>query len=72
MLPKQLAELVGTRQSAIARLEDADYGGHSLNVLKRVAYALGYRVKLDFEKTAPRKTRKARTPAKAAAVLQHA
>lgn len=27
---QQLAELVGTQQPAIARLEDADYEGHSL------------------------------------------
>jgi ribosome-binding protein aMBF1 (putative translation factor) len=37
---KQLAELVGTHQSAIARLEDADYEGHSLRMLRRVADAL--------------------------------
>ena len=37
---KQLADLVGTRQSAIARLEDADYQGHSLRMLRRIADAL--------------------------------
>jgi ribosome-binding protein aMBF1 (putative translation factor) len=37
---KQLAELVGTRQSAIARLEDADYEGHSLRMLRKIADAL--------------------------------
>jgi ribosome-binding protein aMBF1 (putative translation factor) len=37
---KELAELVGTRQSAIARLEDADYEGHSLRMLRRIADAL--------------------------------
>jgi ribosome-binding protein aMBF1 (putative translation factor) len=37
---KQLADLVGTGQSAIARLEDADYEGHSLRMLRRVARAL--------------------------------
>ena len=36
----QLAELVGTQQPAIARLEDADYGGHSLSMLERIASAL--------------------------------
>ena len=36
----QLAELVGTRQPAIARLEDADYVGHSLSMLERIASAL--------------------------------
>lgn len=46
---KQLAERIGTRQSAIARLEDADYEGHSLSMLKRVAAALGCRIKLEFE-----------------------
>jgi ribosome-binding protein aMBF1 (putative translation factor) len=46
---KQLAEMIGTRQSAIARLEDADYEGHSLSMLRRVAAALGCRIKLDFE-----------------------
>jgi ribosome-binding protein aMBF1 (putative translation factor) len=37
----ELAELVGTKQQSIARLEDADYEGHSLSMLQRVADALG-------------------------------
>ena len=37
---KALAELVGTTQSAISRLEDADYEGHSLSMLNRIAEAL--------------------------------
>jgi ribosome-binding protein aMBF1 (putative translation factor) len=36
----QLGKLVGTSQSVIARLEDADYDGHSLTMLRRVAKAL--------------------------------
>jgi len=40
----QLAELIGTSQPVIARLEDADYRGHSLTMLKRIAQALGKRV----------------------------
>ncbi len=36
----ELAELIGTGQSAISRLEDADYEGHSLRMLQRVADAL--------------------------------
>src|SRR3982751_2036640 len=45
---KQLAEMVGTGQSAIARLEDADYEGHSLSMLRRVAAALGMKVEIRF------------------------
>lgn len=45
---QQLAELVGTRQSVIARLEDADYEGHSLTMLTRIAAAVDHRVKVEF------------------------
>ena len=45
---KQLAELVGTTQSVIARLEDADYEGHSLSMLNRIAAALKRRVEIRF------------------------
>ena len=41
---KQLAELVGTRQPVIARLEDSEYEGHSLTMLQRIASALGKRL----------------------------
>jgi len=37
---KQLGELIGTTQSVISRLEDADYTGHSLEMLRRIATAL--------------------------------
>lgn len=37
---KELADLVGTTQSVISRLEDADYNGHSLSMLSRIAKAL--------------------------------
>ncbi len=37
---QELAELVGTTQSVISRLEDADYDGHSLTMLNRIAEAL--------------------------------
>jgi ribosome-binding protein aMBF1 (putative translation factor) len=46
---RKLAELVGTHQSVIARLEDADYGGHSLSMLKKIAEALGRRLAIRFE-----------------------
>lgn len=42
----QLAKLVGTTQSVISRLEDADYDGHSLSMLRRIASALNQRVEL--------------------------
>jgi ribosome-binding protein aMBF1 (putative translation factor) len=45
---KQLAALVGTTQSVIARLEDADYEGHSLSMLQRIAQALDRRLKIEF------------------------
>ncbi len=35
-----LADLVGTKQPVIARLEDANYQGHSLSMLARIAAAL--------------------------------
>ena len=41
---KQLAELVGTTQSVISRLEGADYQGHSLSMLTRIARALEHRL----------------------------
>ena len=41
---KQLAELIGTKQPVIARLEDADYEGHSLSMLQKIAQALNQRV----------------------------
>jgi len=37
---RQLAELVGTTQSVISRLEDSDYDGHSLSMLSRIAESL--------------------------------
>src|SRR5206468_11834882 len=33
---QQLADLVGTTQSVISRLEDDDYDGHSLTMLSRI------------------------------------
>src|SRR5258708_5617982 len=45
---KQLAALVGTTHSVISRLEDADYEGHSMSVLRRIAAALNKRVEIRF------------------------
>jgi transcriptional regulator with XRE-family HTH domain len=41
---KELADLIGTTQSVISRLEDADYNGHSLSMLSRIAKALNKRL----------------------------
>lgn len=46
----QLAERIGTQASAISRLEDADYEGHSISMLRRIARALGKRVVLGVVK----------------------
>jgi DNA-binding XRE family transcriptional regulator len=43
---RQLAKLIGSSASAICRLEDADYEGHSLSMLRRIATALHKRVEL--------------------------
>lgn len=45
---RQLADLVGTTASAICRLEDAEYQGHSLAMLNRIAAALKQRVEIRF------------------------
>jgi ribosome-binding protein aMBF1 (putative translation factor) len=43
-----LAAKIGTRQPVIARLEDADYEGHSLKMLQRIAAALKLRFDVEF------------------------
>jgi ribosome-binding protein aMBF1 (putative translation factor) len=45
---KQLAKMVRTTPSVISRLESADYPGHSLNMLQRVAAVLNQRVEVKF------------------------
>src|SRR5262245_50098911 len=47
----QLARLVGTTASVICLLEDADYQGHSLSMLRRIAVALHRRVEIRFVRT---------------------
>lgn len=46
----ELAQRVGTTQSAIARLEDAEYRGHSLSMLERIAATCGVALRLRAEK----------------------
>ena len=45
---KELAQMVGTTQSVISRLEDADYAGHSLSMLHRIAMALNRRLSVQM------------------------
>lgn len=45
---RAFAKLVGTTASVICRLEDADYEGHSLAMLNRIASALDKRVEIRF------------------------
>lgn len=55
---RQLARLVGTTASAICRLEDAEYEGHSLAMLNRIASALKQRVEIRFVPVTQGKTLK--------------
>ena len=57
---KELAKLVGTKQSVIARLESADYEGHSLSMLVRIAAALDNRLEINL---VPREDKDARQTA---------
>jgi transcriptional regulator with XRE-family HTH domain len=41
---QQLAELIGTTQSVVSRLEDSDYEGRSLTMLDRIARALNQKL----------------------------
>lgn len=45
---RAFAKLVGTTASVICRLEDADYEGHSLAMLTRIAAAMDKRVEIRF------------------------
>jgi ribosome-binding protein aMBF1 (putative translation factor) len=45
---KQLADMIGTTQSVISRLEDADYDRYNLATLAKIAIALHQRVQVQF------------------------
>lgn len=45
---QELASLVGTRQSVISRLENADYGGHTQKMLQKIAHAVHCSVSIEF------------------------
>lgn len=50
---RELAELIGTKQPVISQLECADYQGHSLSMLKRIAAALNCRLEIRIVPNAP-------------------
>jgi ribosome-binding protein aMBF1 (putative translation factor) len=54
---KALASLVGTTASVISRLEAADYEGHSLAMLRRIAAAVHMRVEIRLVSVKPAKQR---------------
>ena len=45
---RELARRIGTTASVICQLEDADYQGHSLLMLRRIAASLDKRVEIRF------------------------
>jgi ribosome-binding protein aMBF1 (putative translation factor) len=58
---RSLRKKVDTSASVICRLEDADYEGHSLSMLKRITAALGRRLEI---RTVPITKRASTEPAK--------
>ncbi len=48
----ELARRIGTSRSAMSRLENPFYWGHSLDVLRRVAEALGADLQVEFHRRA--------------------
>lgn len=55
----ELARMVNTSQSAIARLEDPDYRGYSIKVLRKIAEALDLKLIVTFvEKMESRQQKK--------------
>ena len=50
-----LAKLIGTTQSGIARLENPNYYNYSMKTLERIAAALGARLVVDLQEETGRK-----------------
>lgn len=44
----QLAVHINTQPSQISRIEDADYNGHSVETLRRIAQALHAKLRIEF------------------------
>ncbi len=48
----QLAERIGTKQPAVARMERGDYQGHNVGTLAKIAIATGTHVEIRFTRPA--------------------
>ncbi len=46
---EELAELVGTKQSGISRLQSKDYSAWKVETLRKLAKAFGVRLRISFE-----------------------
>ncbi len=54
MSQAQLAKALSTQAPAISRIEDADYDGHSLRILRKIADYFGQNLIVSFEPKRPR------------------
>lgn len=45
---KDLADLVGTTQTVISRMEDSEYGSHTVTMLRKISRSLGMTLKVQF------------------------
>lgn len=45
----ELASRIGTQPSAISRIEDAEYDGHSVETLRKIAHAMHMRLRIEFQ-----------------------
>ncbi len=52
---QELGDMIGSTQPTISRLEDADYDGHSLSILRRIAVALKKRISISLLDDKPEK-----------------
>jgi transcriptional regulator with XRE-family HTH domain len=49
---QQLAELIGTKQSGVSRLEKADYSTWKIETLRKLARVFGVRLRISFDEFA--------------------
>ena len=62
MTQAALAKKVGTKAAEIDRLENADYEGHSLPMLRKIAAVFGTRIELNFVPIAKEKNKAKQRP----------